>query len=123
MSHDHPITNFAHHRLDVFRVSLELAVASRRLADAVPHGYRTVADQLLRAGCAVPLLVSEGANRLTPGQKRQRFSEARGECGECAAAAELGSVLGLVPADDARAVLVLADRVAAMLTRLVQRFS
>ena len=120
---DPTATRFPHSRLDAYRISLELASAARRMSDAIPHGYRTLADQLLRAGIAVPLLISEGANRVTPGQKRQRFSEARGECGECAAAAEVAAVLGLVSPAEAQTVMVLADRVAAMLTRLVQRLS
>ena len=42
-------------------------------------------DQLRPAASATPLLIAEGANRTTRGQKRQRFVEARGECGEAAA--------------------------------------
>ena len=68
------------------------------------------------------LLIAEGANRRTAGDKRQRFSMARGECGECAAATEVALTLRLVPRDEAQRVMVLAGRVAAMLTRLIQRF-
>ena len=55
------------------------------------------------------------------GQKRQRYSEARGECGEVAAALELLMALDLVPRTEAEATLALAARVGAMLTRLVAR--
>jgi hypothetical protein len=41
---------------------------------------------------------------------------------ECAAATEVALTLNLVPRDEAQRVLVLAARVAAMLTRLIQRF-
>ena len=54
-------------------------------------------------------------------QKRQRFVEARGECAEVAAACELTRVLRLV--DDTTVVETLADRVSAMLTRLIARHS
>ena len=64
---------------------------------------------------------AEGANRYTAGAKRQRYSEARSECGEVAAAAELLAVLGLAPRDECEALLALAGRVGAMLTRLIQR--
>jgi four helix bundle protein len=67
------------------------------------------------------LLIGEGANRYSAGQKRQRYSEARGECGEVAAALELLMALDLVPRTEAEATLALAARVGAMLTRLVAR--
>jgi four helix bundle protein len=67
------------------------------------------------------LLIAEGANRYTAGQKRQRYSEARGESGEVAAAAELLATLRLAPQREADAIIALAGRVAARLTRLIQR--
>lgn len=114
---------FSHKRLDVYRTALRVAERSRKLADRVPRGYRPFADQLLRAAGHTVLLISEGANRYTAGQKRQRYTEARGECGEVAAAAELLATLRLVPELEARQVEQLAGRVAAMLTRLIQRHS
>lgn len=112
---------FAHQRLDVHRVGLEMARKSCRLADRVPRGYRTFADQLLRAAGQTVLLIGEGANRYTAGQKRQRYTEARGEAGEVASAVELLATLRLVPQAEADEVIHLAGRVAAMLTRLIQR--
>lgn len=76
-----------------------------------------------RAAGSTVLLIGEGANRFSQGQKRQRYAEARGECGEVAAALELLVVLELVPAADAQQALTLAGRVGAMLTRLLQRFA
>jgi four helix bundle protein len=116
-------TNFPHHRLDVYRLALDMARLAKQLADRVPRGYRSFADHLLRAAGQTVLLIGEGANRYGAGQKRQRFTEARGECGETASAAELLSVLGLVPKDDAHQLMIIADRVGAMLTRLIKRHS
>jgi len=79
---------FAHHRLDVYRVALLLAAQSKGLADRIPRGYRSFADQLIRAAVSTVLLIGEGANRYSKGQKRQRYAEARGECGEVAPALE-----------------------------------
>jgi len=112
---------FAHQRLDVHRVGLEMARKSRQLADRVPRGYRSFADQLLRAAGQTVLLIGEGANRYTAGQKRQRYTEARGEAGEVASAVELLATLRLAPRAEADEVIQLAGRVAAMLTRLIQR--
>jgi four helix bundle protein len=112
---------FAHQRLDVHRVALEMARRSRQLADRVPRGYRSFADQLLRAAGQTVLLIGEGANRYTSGQKRQRYTEARGESGEVASAVELLATLRLAPQAEADEIMHLAGRVAAMLTRLIQR--
>ena len=114
---------FAHQKLEVYRVALEMARRSRELADRVPRGYRPFADQLLRAAGHTVLLMGEGANRYTSGQKRQRYTEARGQSGETASAAELLAALRLVPDIEARRVQDLAGRVASMLTRLIQRYS
>jgi len=116
-----PSYPFSHQRLDVHRVALEMARRSRELADRVPRGYRSFADQLLRAAGQTVLLIGEGANRYTAGQKRQRYTEARGECGEVASCVELLATLRLAPQAEADAIMHLAGRVAAMLTRLIQR--
>lgn len=121
MQHPEHTPSFPHHRLDAYRVALELAREAETIAAGLTGRHRRVADQLGRAALAVPLLIAEGAHRRTCGQKRQRFTEARGECAEVAAACEVARVLALVDEDHALRVEVLADRVAAMLTRLIAR--
>ena len=69
------------------------------------------------------MLTAEGANRTSPGTKRQRFSEALGECGEAAAVAELVERLSLVGGDGAALVLARADHTAALLKGLVNKFA
>ena len=101
----------------------DLPAGCKRLPDKVPPEYRTFADQLLRSGGRVPLLIAAGCCRRTPDQKRQRFGEARGECGEAGAAAEVLAVLGLVPVEDARQVHDLASRESAILFGMVRRFT
>ena len=113
---------FAHHQLDVYGVALQLIVGVRRLVERVPRGHRMLADQALRAASSTVLLIAEGANRRTAGDKRQRYSIARGECGEVAAAIEVAVALGYVDSSEANEVLALAGRVSAMLLRLEQRF-
>ncbi len=119
MQHDQ--STFPHHRLDAYVVSLQLAGQAKSLADRVPRGHRTLADKLMRAAGSIVLNIAEGANRYTAGQKRQRFTEARGECGEVAAAGELLATLGLVPDEEAARLQQTAGRVAAMLTGLIRR--
>ena len=98
-----------------------MAALAKELADPIPRGHRSVADHLARAASNTVLLYAEGANRRGAAQKRQRFVESRGECGEVAAAGDL--ILVLQIGNDARAVKMkqLASRVSAMLTRLIAR--
>ena len=107
--------------LRYLRRALDLAEAGHRLARGIPRGYRWLADHLVRAACAVPVLTAEGANRVSPGTKRQRFSEALGECGEAAAVAEVVERLALVRGDETATVLAHADRAAALLHGLVRK--
>jgi four helix bundle protein len=67
------------------------------------------------------LLIAEGANRWPVAQKRQRFIEALGECGEAAATVQMAARMGLVSADDEASFVRIAGRVAAMLTGLIKR--
>jgi hypothetical protein len=55
--------SFLHHRLDAYWTSLDLAVACKAVADAMPRGYRTLADQLTRASVSVVTLITEGRNQ------------------------------------------------------------
>jgi len=114
---------FPQHRLEVYNVAVEMAVHAKRMADAVPRGHKNLADQLLRAATSVVLNIGEGANRMSPGMKRQRYTEARGECGEVATAVELLVAFELIRPEAVEQLLHLADRVGRMLTRLVRRFS
>lgn len=128
--HAHAMTNsvgidrrgsFPHERLDAYRIALELARLSTRVATKIPRGHRSVADHLLRAAANTVLLIAEGANRRGAGLKRQRFVESRGECAEVAAAADLLKVLKLDPTSDSDELKHLAGRVSARLTRLIAR--
>jgi len=111
-------TRFAHHRLDAYRVALELFSGVEAFAAALPRGQADLKDQVRRAAAATVRHLAEGANRRLPREKAARFALARAECGECASSLEMADVLGLRPRRD---LLRLADRVAAMCTGLVRR--
>ena len=112
-------THFNHHKLDCYRVALDMLRDAHVVTKRVPRGYRSFADQLLRAAGETVALIGEGANRFTKGQKRQRFTEARGEAGEVAVHVEALRVMELISELDAHRLLGQADRVCAMLTRLI----
>ena len=117
----HVTRPFPHEKLDAYRVALEMAALAKKVAEQSPRGYRNIADHLLRAASNVVLLLAEGANRRGAGEKRQRFVESRGECGEVGAAADLLLAYETGSQADAEVLKRLASRVSAMLTRLIAR--
>ena len=112
---------FPHEKLDAYQVALAMACGAKALAQHIPRGHRSIADHLLRASSNAVLLLAEGANRRGAAEKRQRFVESRGEIGEAAAACDLVIALELGSEAHAEKIKSLAARVAAMLTRLIQR--
>jgi four helix bundle protein len=114
-------TGFPHERLDAYRVAQEALDAATVLAGCVPRGHRGDADQLVRAASSAVRNIAEGANRWGAGEKRSRFSIARGEAGEAAAVAEYLARRGVVAWTEALTVIHLEDRVGAMLTGLIKR--
>ena len=118
---DIPLAPFAHEKLDAYQVALQMAALANRLAEQIPRGHRNIADHLGRAASNTVLLLAEGANRRGAAQKRQRFVESRGECGEVAAAADLLLAFGIGLQTDVEELKRLAGRVSAMLTGLIAR--
>jgi len=105
-----------HHKLHAFGVAKEmlLAVRSANVRDA---GLR---DQALRAAKSACLNCAEGAGRVTRADKARAFTIARGECVEAAAAVEIAAACGYASERDVERVARLADRLVAMLTRLIR---
>jgi four helix bundle protein len=105
-----------HHKLYAFGVAKEmlLVVKSANIRDA---GLR---DQAMRAAKSACLNCAEGAGRFTRADKARAFTIARGECVEAAAAIEIAAACGYASELDVERVAVLADRLVAMLTRLIR---
>ena len=111
-------TRFAHHRLDAYRIALDLFAGVEQFAGSLPRGHADLKDQVRRAAWATVRHIAEGANRVQPRDKAARFVLARAECGECEAALEMAHRIGLRPDSE---LVVLADRVAALCMGLVRR--
>jgi four helix bundle protein len=114
---------FPHEKLDAYRIALEMVRNAKALVEQIPRGHSSVADHLRRSASNTVLLLAEGANRRGAAEKRQRFVESRGEAGETAAACDLVIALEIGPPSLAHSVKQYAARLAAMLTKLIQRLS
>ena len=120
-SPSHTASAFAHQRLDVYHVALDLFAGVEDLASRFPRGHRDLRDQLRRAAAATVRHIAEGANRAHPADKAARFLVAKGEIGECDACLQMATILNLGCLEVLASLRLSADRIAAMLTGLVRR--
>ena len=102
----------------VYEVAKELARAGRPLIERIARFDRSLADQMRRAMSSVILNVREG-NRRARRDRLHSFRIAAGSADEVAGALDVADVMGYLGRDDIAGPLVLADRVLAMLYRLV----
>jgi len=105
-----------HHKLQAFGVAKEMLLAVKK-AEIRDAGLR---DQAMREAKSACLNCAEGAGRVTRADKARAFTIARGECVEAAAAVEIAAACGYASEGDVERVAWLADRLVAMLTRLIR---
>ena len=74
-----------HEKLDVYKVSIEFMAIAIKIANNIPRGYSSLADQLKRAAWSIPLNIAEGCDKSSPNDKKRFYSIARGSAMECAA--------------------------------------
>lgn len=108
---------FDYQRLDAYKVAREALRLGDALARRPPRGYSSLQDQLRRALLSAYLGIAEASSR-QGADRFCRFRCARGEACEAAAALEAVLVLHLAPEAEVLTLMVLLDRLCAMLTRL-----
>jgi four helix bundle protein len=110
---------FDYQRLDAYKVAREALRLGDALGRRLPRGYACLQDQLRRALLSAYLGIAEASSR-QGADRLCRFRCARGEACEAAAALEGVLVLNLAPESEILALLMLLDRLCAMLTRLAR---
>ena len=107
------------HRLDVYRCALELYRGIGRIVGQFPRGEADLRSQMRRASRSVPFNIGEGVGKR--GRARAAaYQVALGETKELIVALDCVEIDPLAPADEVTAAQDLADRIKAMLTRLIQ---
>ncbi len=111
-----PLVVLPHYKLIAYQAAMELLLAVRQanIRDA------KVRDEATRAAKSTCLNCAEGASRVTRADRARAFAVARGEAGEAAAAVEIAAACGDTSAAASAVVDARADRVIALLTRLVR---
>jgi four helix bundle protein len=106
------------HKLDVYRCALELYRRIGRMVAAFPRGEADLRAQMRRASRSVPFNIGEGVGKR--GRARAAAYEiALGETKELIVALDCVEIDGAAPLAEVSAAQDLADRIAAMLTKLI----
>jgi four helix bundle protein len=107
------------HQLDVYRCALQLYRSIRLLVGSFPRGEADLRSQMRRASRSVPFNIGEGVGKR--GRARAAAYEiALGETKELIVALDCVEIDELASPTEVAAAQELADRVAAMLTRLIR---
>jgi len=107
------------HKLDVYRCSLELYRRIGRIVAAFPRGEADLRSQMRRASRSVPFNIGEGVGKR--GRARAAAYEvALGEAKELIVALDCVEIDELAPVREVIEAQDLADRGAAMLTKLIR---
>jgi four helix bundle protein len=111
---------FGFQKLDVYSCAVTFLGVASTLAERIPRGYSTLADQLRRAALSVPLNIAEGSGKGTMADRETRrfYAIARGSALECAAIVDALVVLRFVPIDEASQASDLLERIVSMLSRM-----
>jgi four helix bundle protein len=108
------------HQLDAYRCALELYREVRRIIRGFPKGEADLRSQMKRASRSVPFNMGEGVGK----RGRARVAAYRislGEAKELIVALDCVEIDELAPVEAVIVAQDLADRVAAMLTRMIER--
>ena len=107
------------HQLDVYRCALQLYRAVGRMVTQFPRGEADLRSQMRRASRSVPFNIAEGVGKR--GRARAAAYEiALGETKELIVALDCVEIDELAPLDHVITAQDLADRTAAMLTKLIE---
>ena len=99
--------------------AIELVRAVRSPLEAIARRDRGLADQVRRAVTSVPLNLAEGSRR-AGGDRLHAYRVAAGSADEVLVGLRVAEALGYLGEGQAREAIELADRVIAMVTRIVR---
>lgn len=106
------------HNLDVYRCALQLYRVVGRIVAQFPRGQAELRDQMKRAARSIPFNIGEGVGK-RGNARAAAYQVALGEDKELIVALDCVEIDGLAQTVDITDAQLLADRVAAMLTKLI----
>lgn len=106
------------HNLDVYRCALQLYRVVGRIVAQFPRGQAELRDQMKRAARSIPFNIGEGVGK-RGNARAAAYQVALREDKELIVALDCVEIDGLAQTVDITDAQLLADRVAAMLTKLI----
>lgn len=114
------MARFHHKELDVYRTAIELVAGVTVLAEHVPRRRWYLADQLIPSATSVPLNIAEGGGEYSGREKARFYRIARRSAAECSATLDVLVTMNVLERRQAAQPDALLERIASMLTRMVQ---
>jgi four helix bundle protein len=111
---------FDHHKLDVYRRSLELLETCDEVVNQLPSGRAHLRDQMERAASSVVANIAEGAGEFSRKEKARFYRMARRSAIEQAAWLEITARRREAPEPVLQRALQQAQDVVSMLVKLIQ---
>jgi four helix bundle protein len=109
-----------HERLDVYQRAIEFLAIAFAVAERVPRGYASLADQLRRAAMSIPLNIAEASGKPEGADRRRFHAIARGSAMESAAILDVARLLADPPTTALDEGKILLVRIVEMLSRLTR---
>ncbi len=109
------------HRFIAPDIAFQLAASVRPLLDSLRRKDRSLEDQLRRAIASTVLNISEGDGKSSLRDQARYFEIARGSCREARAALRLAAIWRYIAERHVNELDALADRVCALLSKLIAR--
>lgn len=112
---------FAHDRLDAYRVAVEFCQLADHLVRRLPRTKGQLGDQLARASEGIVLRIAEGAGAAWRSAEQKRFfRSARASAMECAAVLDICRIRNVAPTAQLNEGRQLLLRLVQMLTKLAK---
>jgi len=109
-----------HEKLDVYQCAIDFLAVTVQVAENLPRGYGSLADQLKRASWSIPLNIAEGCGKTRPDDKKRFYAIARGSAMECGAILDVCEKLQVIEVSLFQNGKTLLIRVVSMLTKMCQ---
>ena len=119
--HRQVMRDFDHRQLDAYRLGLEFVTHAEQLAESLPAGRASLADQLRRASMSICLNTAEGAGEFSPAEEARFYRLARRSATECAAALDICRAIRVGDKPDLELGDDMLRRIVSMLTKLILR--
>ena len=114
------MNRFDHEKFDVYHVAVEWVSLAHDVANALPRGSGSLAEQLQRAASSIALNIAEGAGEFSAAEKARFYRIAKRSATECAAIVDVAQRRSGINADHYAQARFLLLRIVGMLIKLVR---